>query len=266
MSQIYKTSSGGSGGVTSITGTDGIIVSPTIGNSVVSLAEPTAFLNEFDDFISSGKSKLNWSTISGTGGIIFMNGIATNPGILQLASQFTNNNSGLFIGQTDAVGNPVISPIALGSGELICNWIIQLTALSGGGNTYIFSCGLADTTTLGNGTDTFVDGIYFQYTDTINSGNWTINSTSSSVTTTANTSTTVTTDFVTLSMMVNAAGTSVSYFVNGIQVSGSPLTTNIPTAALTPFFVAINTAGNTPTFNADLFSVRISLSRPGLTM
>lgn len=76
------------------------------------------------------------------------------------------------------------------------------------------------------------DGCYFYYRDNVNSGRWQIKNTSSSTTTTANTTTTVDTNWHKFSVRVNSSATSVAYYIDDVQVSNSPITTNIPTAII----------------------------------
>lgn len=228
--------------------------------------QPNAVLQEFDDFIesdanSSPYSKLHW--LKGQNGIKNIDGTSDHPGIIGLDAT-AGEHIFLYLRSTDINGNATGGPFVFGGGELTISWVIQLSALSAGGDTYIFNCGFADSASLDFSTFTgaYVDGCYFTYTDTANSGKYQINNTSSSVTTTANTNTTATTDWTTFTINVNAAGTSVRYLINNVEVANSPLATNIPTAAVTPFIVIENTAGTSPQINVDLFWMTINLSNP----
>jgi hypothetical protein len=250
-----------------ITNNNGVSGNPTISASGVSVNsfQPNAVLQEFDDFIEPFPStlpiggKLQWVS---TGNTFGTNGTITNPGIMSMTPAGAGLGIALSLNQpVTHGGNYTISQIALGGGVVSCNWIVQLSSLSSGGNTYRFSCGMADATSVITPTDSFVNGVYFQYTDSVNGGQWTIKSTASSTTTIVNTAIAVGTTFTTLTILVNAGGTSVSYFVNNILV-GTAITSNIPTAALTPFFMAINTAGTTPQINVDLFYININLAAP----
>lgn len=221
---------------------------------------PNAVLQEFDDFISSitSDSKLDWKSLATS--FFQSDGTVDHPGIYSLTAD-PGENVVVFL-QQDTLGGTGVGPFALGGGITTINWVVQLTGLSAGGNTYRFSCGLADTTTLEAQSDSFVNGVYFTYTNTVNSGNYQIKNTAASVTTTASTTVAANTSWVTFSIVINAAATSVAYYIDGNQVSVSPLTTNIPTASLTPFVCLINTAGTTPQFNIDLFWCTVVLSNP----
>lgn len=226
--------------------------------TAISTFNPNQVLNEFDDFISTSggslpQGKLEWSGVTT---------VASN-------TAGTANNPGIWMTDTvQAVASISLNgpPFVLGGGVLTISWIIRTPTLSGGGNTYVYSAGLADSTTLLAASKTFVDGVYFQYTDTVNGGNWQLKSTKASVTTTVNSASTVGTNFTTLSIVVNAGGTSVSYYVDNVQV-GTAITTNIPTAGVTPFMQVFNTAGTNPTTEIDLFYINYVLAtpRPGPT-
>jgi hypothetical protein len=249
MSQVfYNGGSGGGGGGGGIT-------------SIVSAFQPNATLQEFDDFVSTfgdgiHSSKLSWEDPSG-GLLTALPGTNTNPGIMQIDP---NINSGIFLRQGPNSGTDTAA-FASGGGAISSSWVVELQALSSGGNTYRFSCGLADGTTLVGDTDAFVDGVYFQYTNAVNGGQWTINCTKNSVTTTVNTSVAATTSFVTLTTLINSGGTSVSFFINNVLV-GTPITTNIPTNPITPFIFATNLTGTNPFFYADLWYIDIALTSP----
>lgn len=252
----FITSVDGSIGITNTSGN----INLTGGNAAPFV--PNAVLQEFDDFISSAtghSSKLVWDRQGATP--FQSDGTTAHPGIYSIAP--TAGQVGQFyLRQQNSVGTENIGPIALGGGITTINWVVQLSALSSGGNTYRFSCGLADDVTLSAQSDSYVNGVYFTYTGSVNSGNWQIKNTAASVTTTGSTTVAASTSFVTLSIVINAAATSVAYYIDGNQVSVSPLTTNIPTAALTPFVATINTAGTTPQYNIDLFWTTIVLSNP----
>lgn len=123
-------------------------------------------------------------------------------------------------------GGTISQQIILGGGELTCTWIVKLDSLSSSGS-YNFQAGLM------NGLPGVRNrGIWFEYTDTVNGGDWTLNCETGSVKTTANSNETVSTDWTSLKIVVNADGTSVAFFVNDVECTNSPITTNIPTSSL----------------------------------
>jgi hypothetical protein len=262
IGRTTPTACGATIGVGNITSTDGSI-SVINGPGSIDIRgqtagfQPNAALQEFDDFIEGGTgNKLVWTGFGGSAQI-YSAGTVNNPGIL--LSRVAGINGGLYIGESN--NSTQVGPIALGGGVTTVNWVVQLPSLSAGGNTYRFSCGLADGVSLSNGVDTFVNGVYFQYTNAVNGGQWTINCTNSSTTTTVNTNVAANTSFVTLSIVANAAASSISFYINNIAV-GTAITTNIPTASLAPFFSAVNLSGTTPNILADLFWITIALSNP----
>ena len=224
---------------------------------------PNATLNEFDDFLCPTNSggKLAWFNIIGNKAPFNTNGTAANPGISSYLPSAPGNASGISLVKSGPIFPNVVGDFVLGGGVFSMNWVIQLTALSAGGNTFSFAAGLADATSLNTPTNAFVNGVYFQYTDSVNGGQWTLNCTKASTTTTVNTTTAANTSFVNLGISVNAAGTSVGFTINGVTV-GTAIITNIPTATITPFFMATNTAGTNPQLNVDLWYVSYTLTTP----
>ena len=102
---------------------------------------------------------------------------------------------------------------------------VSFPVLSTSAQRYQFRIGFIDQTTIDAD-----DGAYFEY-DELSDTHWRINTANNSVRTKTNTTVTVTAaQYYTLRIEVNAAGTSISYFIDGTQVSGSPITTNIPAA------------------------------------
>lgn len=217
---------------------------------------PLKELFEFDDFISpwaSGStqliSKLTWNASTpGASGISYVAGDNAHPGQIQLAQNGGACTLRLFL-TTGA--SP--APFVLGAGYYDFTWVAKLSNLSDGTDRYLFTVGLADndtSSTSGNPTQ----GIYFQYRDNLNSGNYTINCGDGTVTT-ANTSTAATTNWTTFRITVNAAASSVGFYINGTQVANSPITTHIPLTNIGPFIGINNNAGvNNRTVNVDLFT------------
>lgn len=236
----------------------------TLDLRVVNNFVPNAVLQEFDDFLggfgSDPHPKLGWN--NGSTEIRQLDGTPDHPGIWILNTETSGSNGALYMRMVDASGANTGGNLALGGGALTSTFVVKLSALSGGGNTYTYYCGLADSATLNADSSSFVDGVYFSYTDSVNSGNWQIKSTASSVTTTENTGTAATTDWVSLTIDVNASGTSVRYLINNVEVANSPIATNIPTAALVPFIFVEIGAGTTPDSYVDLYWLVNQLSNP----
>ena len=237
----------------------GCVTTPRV---IIPTFSPNAILQEFDDFIgwsnNSGgyNAALTWNGLGPT--IDPIDGTADHPGMIRIRSRASAGVTGIV---SNEIGDNSLEPIVPGGGVLSVSWVARINTLSVGGNTYRQNIGLADALTLYNFTDTFVNAIFFSYTDTVNSGNWVINCTAASVTTSVNTSVPADTNFHTFTVTVNAGATSVSFYIDNVLV-GSAITTTIPTVALLPFINQVRTAGTTSTVDIDLFWITINLTNP----
>jgi hypothetical protein len=99
---------------------------------------------------------------------------------------------------------------------------IKLSQLSDGTDTYTVYIGLGDQG--GNSTEHNY-GVYFMYTSGV-SANWVVKNAKAGTRTSMTTSTAVTTSWTKLKFVVNAAGTSTEFFVNGSSVGS--ISSNIP--------------------------------------
>jgi hypothetical protein len=227
----------------------GILTSGS-GNTVTitnEVAQPNAYVFLQDDFIGASTdqtvslllSDLTWrqqfkwnqSTTLPTSG---------NPGIIGSPGSSAGFDTPILLGSNNSNGNTgPIPQIILGGGVLTINWVVKVAILSTATPRYIFRCGLGGTENADQ-----VNGLYFEYSDNINSGNWAYKSAKSSSRTTSNSSVTVTnTIFHNLQITVNANASSVAFSVDGVSL-GAPITTNIPTLAVTPFISIMDTVGN----------------------
>lgn len=135
--------------------------------------------------------------------------------------------------------------IKLAGGVLTYEALVQVETLSTVSNEYTVRIGLGDTTNSSDNTN----GVYFEYTRTT-SANWLIKTSSASSQTSTTTSTAVSAgSWVTLSIVINAAASSITFSINGSSVG--TITTNIPTAALGMIFQQIRTAGTPVGFDVD---------------
>lgn len=220
--------------------------------------QPNAVLQEFDDFLnhqSASAGKLDWRTGAGAQEFITSNFVDINhPGVYS-CDVSTQDDSSMFL------GNSTLGDLVLGGGTTTISWTVKMPVLSNGTDTYTIICGLQDAPSCESATITPVNGVYFQYSNALNAGSWTINTTAASTTTTVNTSSVVTTDWVTLSIIVNAANTSASFYVNNVLV-GTPITTTLPTSVICPCFIVNYGAGTVPAVLVDLFYIVIALSNP----
>jgi len=217
---------------------------------------PNATLQIFDDFLGFNNLDRSFS-LGWTSDDFSSSPIAdpAHPGIT--ANLEITSDAGYIIMRNNS--NVAEGQFALGGGALSVFWVIKVATLSAASPRYILRVGLGDTIT----TSDQANGVYFEYSDNINSGNWVGKTASASVRSTANSAVAVTNaDYVKLGITVNAAATSVSFFVNSAEIANSPLTTNIPTASITPFISVIGTVDTTAEGSviADLFYLTQTLT------
>lgn len=237
---------------------------PIAANTTVSL---------IDDFIgvSGGtaagqtiNSSLSWRPPQSNSSIITQAQTALDsghPGLIKFGGLTSVNNVyGLMLCSLNAnsLGSSNAS-IILGGGAITLNWVMRIATLSDGTNTYTISLGFSDIIS----SSAFTNGIFFSYTNGTNSGKWVGNTINNSVSSTANSNITAeTTSFHNFQININALATSVSFLIDGVEISNSPLTTNIPTIAISPFIKLQRSAGTLvdPTMYIDLFYMTQNLT------
>ncbi len=144
-------------------------------------------------------------------------GTAAHPGICDLATGTTNAGAAAILTKST-------SSILLGGGVVTWEAVVNIPTVSDGTETFTVRTGLLD-----SGTAEATDGVFFRYTHSVNSGKWQGVCRSNSTETTVDTgSTVVAGTWVRLTAVVNAAGTSVQFYVNGVA-AGAAVTANIPT-------------------------------------
>ena len=180
----------------------------------------------FDDFIfrdfggHNGLFDIN-DTVA-TGGTATMNTPTpdgTFVGACQLATGTTNNATGIAgIRSGNSTNTYKVT-------NLNFQWRIRTAVLSGAPQ-YIIRVGLMSGIAAGLPTD----GVFFQYTNTLNGGNFVGTNRQAATSTDVNSTVAATTAWTRLGIVINSAGTSVEYFVDGVSIGSSAL--NIPTALL----------------------------------
>lgn len=242
----------------SISNGDGTAGNPTITN--ISSFTPNSTIQLFDDFIGSFPSAPLTSNLPWiTGGFAWFNANTTgdsgHPGVISSTS-LTSSSQFLFLGMT--VGNAVSAQIILGGGAITLNWVIKLATLSTGTNTYTLRCGLGDTKSADE-----VNGVYFEYTNGTNSGQWQFKTAAASSRTTSSSAIAADTSYHNFSITINAAGTSCAFFIDGVSL-GTAIATNIPTAGITPFVDIVWSAGTIPALSVlvDLMYFTQTLTTP----
>lgn len=125
--------------------------------------------------------------------------------------------------------------VELGSGKVRFGVVAKLNTLSDGTNRYTIRMGLGDILD-----GEHLSGVYFRYTDNVNGGDWEAVAREFGSETTLDTNIAATSVWHTFEFEVNAAGSSVEFFIDGSSV-GTITSGNIPTGQsnLTTFAPAI---------------------------
>jgi hypothetical protein len=144
--------------------------------------------------------------------------------------------------------------LLVGGGEMRLRHRLRIPTLSDATNTFTAQFGLRDIIGTSNN---LIDA---SYTHGTNSGKWQLRTRSGGSTTSVNGSAgPVANTFTTLEIVINAAGTSVELFVDGVSMGTS--TTNIPTIGLAPGGSISKSAGTAArTVEVDLIQVKQTLT------
>ena len=226
---------------------------------------PSATLVSVDDFIgvsyvSSASSVYGVESwfVSGTGMNVEGGQTSAHPGVLMFPSgNIASGNSGIFLGNNSGA---ISQNIVLGGGALTVNWVIETETLSTVTDRYSFRVGLGDTAAADQ-----VNGVYFEYSDNLNSGQWVGKTASASSRNSSNSNVAaVNNAYVNLGISINAAASSVTFSINGVAISGGPIAATIPTAAITPFFDVTRVSGTVlaNAVRADLYYLSQTLTTP----
>lgn len=231
----------------------------TTDGSVPLWADPLKYLIYIDDFICGGTNTTAnalfgapWVSIELNGGTINQaNTTSAHPGVMALNTTTTTNGAaGFKMGINNTGGN---NCMAFGGGTFDMLWLMNLSALSTGTDTYTVRIGFGNVSNTGLSSDC----AYFEYVDAGAQPNWQIITRAATVQTKVDSGIAASaTGYHKFRITVNTAGTSVGFFIDGVQATGSPIVTNIPTAAVSPYVVIIKSAGTTAaTMNIDLFKL-----------
>ena len=180
-------------------------------------------------------------TVLGTGSTNTISSTSGNPGILNMTIGTTTTGSVSYM-----LGGSSSKPVYIGAGAIYTDFYVQLGTLSNGTDGYTAYIGFNISIGI-----SAVNSVYFSYTDSTNSGNWVLNSVAASTATTSNTSTAADTNWHRYTIIANAGGTSLNFYVDGVSV-GSAITTHIPTVGMAPFIQILKNKGTTgPTIYVD---------------
>lgn len=228
----YPSVAGTAGNILTSDGTNFISSNPSTSFN------PNAVLTLYDDFLSSSQGTsflsglLTWNT-NGTNRWTQALGLATNqnPGVVGHSLMNAQSRS-LILGNGSVVGG-----ILVGAGEIKVNWVFKIANLSTATNRYTLNLGLGDVVT----SSTITNGCWLQYSDNINSGKWAFKTASAGSPTTTNSSAVTTVGWHNAQITINAAGTLVTFVMDGVSLGTIALT--IPTTGILPMLSIIHGAG-----------------------
>lgn len=161
---------------------------------------------------------------------------SNHPGVAKVQSAAGGGNYALMF------QNPFI---ILGGGVVTYETLVQVETLATAGNDYTCRIGFGDSTT---GADN-ANGAYFEY-NRGTSANWIIKTASASTRTSTTTSTAVSAgSWVKLKIVINAAASSIEFFINGSSVG--TITTNIPGVVVGLQYQQTRVAGTPVGFDVD---------------
>ena len=225
---------------------------------------PQNYVYEWDDFITAENntsfSKLAWNrVVAGSGGISMSASAqeAGRPGVVSCNISTTAGSAGGIV-----LENTASSPLIFGGGRVIANFWVKTPAISDATDTFTLLIGFLSATTGNTGNN----ALCFSLNSGVNSGNWQMIAVKSGGgTTTASSSTGTDTNWHKYTIDVNAGATSAAFYIDGVQLGNSPITTNIPTTANQPCgpgVTILRTAGSTNARSAyvDLFTLWIALT------
>src|SRR5574338_75673 len=255
-----RTFTGGAG--VSVTNGDGISGDPVVsatGSSSSSSAPATLdfvedFLIPMDDSLSTTCG--SWRAIvSSTVPSVLQSGTTSGrPGVVKIDTETSSTGAAAIC--HGAQTSSVLGNLVLGGGELTVQWYAKLSNLSDGTETYTARIGLGDTYNA-----TQANGLWFEYTHSVNSGNWVIKSSAASSPTSANTNTAADTNWHVYKIIVNSGATSASFYIDGVQVANSPITSTIPTLKIGGLASIVKSAGTTSrSILLDLFTLNYVLT------
>ncbi len=190
----------------------------------------------FEDFIGSGTQfgGLWYPSVSGADAAV-SDSVPTSlrPGICSLTTGTTNAG----IARIGMAYN-MAQRMVLGAGVYTIEADINITTLSTATEAYTLRFGF-----MNSGAVLPTEGVYFQYSNTGSTPNWYKSAAQDTTYTDTDTTIVAATGWTRLKLVVNAAATSVEYFING--VSAGVVTTNISIAAICPMYTIIKSAGTT---------------------
>jgi hypothetical protein len=112
----------------------------------------------------------------------------------------------------------------IGGGVIVYEQVVKIPTLSDGTQTFTAHFGFSE----GSYGASFSGNHHIKFIHDNTSANWQTSVKNDGTTTSSTSSTSVSTGWTKLRIVINADRTSVAFFVNGTELSTSPITTNIP--------------------------------------
>lgn len=194
------------------------------GSQTYPFIAPTKFVQGYEDFIGGDAGTMG-TRVTGSGATVaYTTAVANHDGIATLSTGTTTAGAAA-VGAITGSNNT--SNVILGEGAVVVETDVRVPTLSTGTDTFTVRSGLID-----NNFAESTDGIFFRYTDSVNSGKWECVAISNTTSTVIDGGVTVSgSSFYRLRAEITAGGTSASFTINGTTVTTGPITTNIPTGA-----------------------------------
>jgi len=182
-------------------------------------ATPNNSFTVFEQFLSHIAATTIFSEVfSGVSSTAGTSHDKDHPGVYSISTGSSTNSTGyLRVGNSSGM-------IMVGGGLMVWEQAIKIPTLSDGTQTFSAHFGFAEPGYIANtGGNNHIKFIHDNST-----GNWIISTKNNGTATTTTSGTAVSTGWQKIRIVVNSAATSVSFFVNGTEVTGSPIINNIP--------------------------------------
>lgn len=212
------------------------IATITVAGGGVDTKNQSSFVDDWNSATVAGET--NWaSSLFNSGASASINGDSNRIGVIELLT-LTNAAGGVNIMK----GAAVPQHFAINNGTTLIRVRVRIPTLSDATNRFIFYAGVSDKAVATGGEP--ANGIYFVYSDNLNSGKWVCRSRMSSGSTDINDAGTAVVAGTDYTLEFLATINSVNAFVNYAQI-GSEITSGIPSAALRFWMMIEKTAGTT---------------------
>lgn len=250
----------GLGNASQVLTSNGASALPTWQDSAVNPSS-TVFIS--DDFIcsisgnatgsTSMASELGWNSDGFNGGANGFDDIA-HPGILGNAAISSSEN--YIFGLSGSIQGGQYGGVMFGGGAITMTFWFKIATLSVSAHRYSLAMGMTDSGASGSVSRSAI----MYYTDNQNSGQWIIQTSDGSNTTDTNSSVTATTGWHKSQIVVNAAGTTVDYYIDGTHLG--QITTTIESINPLGLYFNINGSATANSVGLDLVTLQVALTTP----